>query len=126
MSCVGFTDYRQRGQIRATQKIVASSQAAEVSRAEIQADKFEQLEARVDRLRLATESMWQLVKETTGLTEEHLIHRLEQLDSQDGQLDGKRVDRVTECECGAMVNPRQAICVFCGVDAPRGTVFDRI
>ncbi len=123
---MGIIDYHQRNQIRATQKIVASSQSAELSRSEIQADKFEQLEARLDRLRLATESMWLLVKETTGLTEEHLIHRIEQLDALDGTVDGKRADRVSECACGAMVNARAAICVFCGTEAPERTVFDRI
>ncbi|MEZ5225386.1 MAG: hypothetical protein R2710_01585 [Acidimicrobiales bacterium] len=123
---MGIIDYHQRNQIRATQKIMASSQAAELSRAEMQADKFEQMQARFDRLRLATESMWLLVKETTGLTEEHLIQRIEQLDSSDGTIDGRRADRVSECSCGAMVNARAAICVFCGAEAPERTVFDRI
>lgn len=123
---MGFIDYHQRNQIRSTQKIVSSSQSAELARAEFQADKFELLEARFDRLRLATESMWLLVKETTGLTEEHLIHRMEQLDATDGKVDGRRAERVSECRCGAMVNARAAICVFCGADAPARTVFDRI
>ncbi len=123
---MGIIDYHQHSRIRATQKIMASSQSAELARAEFQADKFELLEQRFDRLRLATESMWMLVKETTGLTEQHLIHRMEQLDATDGKIDGRRVDRVSECGCGAMVNARAAICVFCGEEAPERTVFDRI
>lgn len=123
---VGIVNFHQRNQIRATQKMHAASQAAELHRADSQADQSAALEARFDRLRLATESMWMLVKETTGLTEEHLIRKIEQLDMQDGSMDGKRSERASECGCGAMVNARSMICVHCGADAPMRSVFDRI
>ncbi len=121
-----IVDLHQRSQIKATRTALAASQNIEQGRHQAMRDEVARLEERVDRLRLAAESMWILLKETTGLTEEHLIHKIHQLDALDGSVDGKRRERATECGCGAMVNARSQICVFCGAAAPSRTVFDRI
>ena len=70
--------------------------------------------------------MWSLLSEQNGLTEEHLAHRLFELDQQDGVMDGRRQAAASDCSCGAKVNPKARACVFCGAPPPNRSVFDQI
>ncbi len=106
--------------------MVSATASAQDAQRKQQSDQIHQLEDRIERLRLVNEAMWELLKETTGLTEEHLHHKVNLLDQMDGSVDGRRRERATECGCGAMVNARSEICVFCGTAAPLRSVFDRI
>ena len=70
--------------------------------------------ARVDRLRLVVDALWSLL-EDNGYTAEQLKDRIEQIDSSDGVVDGRRRPNVRECpECGTKVPSDLAACQFCG------------
>ncbi|MCP3988165.1 MAG: hypothetical protein GY724_03760 [Actinomycetia bacterium] len=87
-------------------------------------DEIDQLDARIDRLLLITEAVWQLLAEKTGLDGNDLAERIRHLDQLDGIEDGRRQPVASNCDCGAKVNPKSDICQFCGVDAPKHSVFD--
>lgn len=84
------------------------------------------LEMRLERLLTINEALWQLVCETTGLTDAHLAYRIYELDASDGERDGRKKVRATRCSCGAMVNARLTICQFCGAPAPERSPFDKV
>jgi hypothetical protein len=73
---------------------------------------------RVDRLILVVDAMWSLLEES-GYTDEQLIARIQEIDSADGAVDGKRTAQITQClGCGAKVAAGLATCQFCGASVP--------
>ena len=119
-------DLVQRKQIKSTRQsvgLVADETQRQARRADME---IENLEMRIESLITVNEAMWQLLCETTGLTDAHLAYRFKELDSSDGREDGKKQVRANRCTCGAMVNARLTNCQFCGGPAPERTVFDSI
>jgi len=89
-------------------------------------DEITRLHDRIDRLVLVTESIWQLLAESAGLTEDDLDRRVVQLDGADGSQDGRRTRAPVPCACGAKVSPRMGHCQFCGEPSPVHSSFDAI
>ncbi len=89
-------------------------------------NQVELLNDRIDRLTLLCESMWQLVMEASGYSEEDLSARWGNLDLEDGEADGRRHKMPMSCSCGAMVHPSLRRCQYCGADAPIRAAFDRV
>lgn len=119
-------DLVQRKQIRTTRQsvgLVADETQRQARRADME---IENLEMRIESLITVNEAMWQLICETTGLSDAHLAYRYKELDESDGRADGKKKVRATRCSCGAMVNARLTTCQFCGGPAPERSTFDSI
>lgn len=119
-------DLVQRKQLKSTRQsvgLVADETQRQARRADME---IENLEMRLESLITVNEAMWQLLCETTGLTDAHLAYRFKELDRSDGKEDGKKQVRATRCTCGAMVNARLTNCQFCGAPAPERSVFDAI
>jgi len=73
------------------------------------------LEERLDKLILVNTALWSLVQERTGLTEDDLVQRVQQIDLQDGVADGKITRMLQKCgRCGRTVSRRHRKCLFCG------------
>jgi len=63
--------------------------------------------ARVERALLACEALWSLIRDKFGLTDEDLIHRMNEIDLSDGRLDGKVQKAAYACpSCGRMISRR--------------------
>lgn len=87
--------------------------------------KAQETDGRLDRLVLVCMAMWSLLKEKTGMTEEDLLKRVQEIDLSDGQLDGKvRPPHVTCQSCGRMMSPRHLKCIYCGVPRADGSAFN--
>ncbi|MCB0988339.1 MAG: hypothetical protein H6519_00785 [Microthrixaceae bacterium] len=90
-----------------------------------QQDRIDDLEERVDRLLLLTESMWELLSKHLGFTDEHLVHMVRTLDLSDGQLDNKVNRPARKCQnCQSAVPKDRATCQFCGTEVPGANLFD--
>ncbi len=73
------------------------------------------LEARLERTLMAVEAMWTLLREKLDLSEEDLIHRINEIDMSDGKLDGKVRKPPVSCpSCGRTISPKFARCMYCG------------
>ena len=71
--------------------------------------------ARVDRALLACEALWSLIRDKFGLTDEDLIHRMNDIDLSDGRLDGKVQKAAYACpSCGRTISRRIPKCMYCG------------
>jgi hypothetical protein len=77
----------------------------------------ENLRGEVERLHLVVEAMWELLKNETSLTDDQLIVEMNEVDLEDGKLDGKASLRgVDECKgCGKILQKGSATCMYCGL-----------
>lgn len=84
---------------------------------ESQALRISDLERRVDRLGLVCQALWELLSEKTGLTEEEVYARMQEVDLRDGKADGKISRQVTACpHCQRPVSSRRNVCLYCGAE----------
>lgn len=73
------------------------------------------LQGQVDRLALAVEALWTLLRDSTGITDEQLRARIKEIDLSDGKLDGKVTRAPSKCpDCGRTVAKRHLRCIYCG------------
>lgn len=119
-------DLVQRKQLKTTQKslgFVADETVRQARRADQQ---IHDLEMRLERMLTLNEAMWQLLCETTGLTDAHLAYRVYELDAADGERDGRKKRRGSKCGCGAMVVASLDACQFCGAAAPERSPWEKV
>ena len=83
------------------------------------------LEDRLDRTSLLNMAMWSLIRETTGLTDEHLAARVQEIDLQDGVADGRVTRSPATCpQCGRNFSARHRKCLYCGHENNQQSPFD--
>ena len=93
--------------------------SAETSKAQdgVARDAAFRLEEKVDRLALICRAMFELVHESTGITEEQLRQRIVEVDLRDGQRDGRMTPQAKRCpKCQAAMSPQFGRCLFCGYE----------
>lgn len=85
----------------------------------------ESIKDKTDRLALACQSLWELIRENTDLTEEDLQQKILEVDGRDGRLDGKMGLQTLECpSCARKTNSKRVTCVFCGEPIERPNQFE--
>lgn len=83
------------------------------------------MEEQIDKLLLINQAMWSLMRGQLGLTEQHLLDRIRQLDLEDGIEDGKITRPVTNCPaCRRTFSSRHRKCLYCGHIPPPVSAFD--
>ena len=83
-----------------------------------QANLLEDMNDQFDRILLIIQAMWALMEEQ-GFTEEQLIAKIQELDSQDGSVDGRVGSAPSDCrECGSKVAAGLTRCQICGSEIP--------
>jgi hypothetical protein len=93
---------------------LSSTEAAKTQDA-VARDAAVRLEEKVDRLALICRAMFELVQETSGITEEQLRKRIVDVDLRDGQSDGRMTRQAKRCpKCEAAMSPQFGRCLFCG------------
>lgn len=102
----------------------ASASRAREKVASVQ-DEVRVLTARVDRLALLSQAMWELVREHTNLTDDQILAKVQEVDLRDGCVDGKLGRKVIDCPaCGRMVNSVNRACIYCGAELPAPGMFE--
>jgi hypothetical protein len=92
----------------------AEARAAD-SKADAVVHEFARLQRRLDRLALGCQALWELLRESTGITDEELATKIREVDLQDGQTNGRMTTQITECpQCRARTNSKRSTCVMCG------------
>ncbi len=88
-----------------------------------------EIEFKLERLSLITHSLWELLKERHGYTDEELNDWINLTDLKDGRLDGRYKANTPplNCpKCGRVVGRTQARCIYCGGVASPTQPFDRV
>lgn len=82
----------------------------------LQPGEIRSLQDDIERLLMITESLWQILKEKHGYSDDELMRRVAMIDLADGKLDG-RVAKSPPVECPGchrMLHKRHYTCVYCG------------
>ena len=78
-------------------------------------DANRQLADKVEGLALVTRALFELLQESTGVSEERLRAKITEIDLRDGQADGRMTPVPKKCpKCDAMMSPKFGRCLFCG------------
>lgn len=99
------------------------------SRAEMKADRhagqLDDTKRQVERLSLACQAMWELLREYSGMSEEHIEAKILEIDGRDGKVDGKIATLILTCSsCGNPTNSKRQYCVICGAPVERPHQFE--
>ena len=96
---------------------IAESAESKVDRC---ANKIEDLQRHVDRLSLACQALWELLRERSDLTEEDIESKILEIDGRDGAVDGKISVQTLDCPaCGRKTNSKRGSCIMCGAPIKR-------
>jgi uncharacterized protein YlaN (UPF0358 family) len=117
-----FWDLNQSRRIRDNE--VNSAEAR--SLAKDAAERADELQHQVDKLTLACAAMWELLRESSNLSEDDLATRMAMIDARDGKVDGTLRTPVATCpNCKKPLMRSQARCIYCGQTvATKGSVFE--
>jgi len=78
-------------------------------------DAASRLEEKVDKLALISCAMFELMQESSGISEEQLRKKIVEVDLRDSQADNRMTVRAKKCpKCEAMISPKFGRCLFCG------------
>jgi hypothetical protein len=79
----------------------------------------------VDRLALACQAMWEIMRDRSNLLEQDIEAKMLEIDARDGRLDGKITTQVLKCSsCGSTTNSKRFSCVICGTVIERPSKFE--
>lgn len=119
----GYGDFGYQNSLRISSAESAAERAdSKARRAEQELD---QLRRHVERMSLASQAMWEPIRERTRLSEEDLEAKMLEVDGRDGVVDGKISVRVQVCgSCGRNTNSRRDTCIMCGAPIERAHKFE--
>ena len=73
------------------------------------------LEANLAKTLMICETLWELLRDEHGWTDQNLYKKLHEVDMRDGVLDGKNQRKAVKCpDCGHTVSARHPACIYCG------------
>jgi hypothetical protein len=114
-------DIHQQGKINEAKR--QAERAA--NKADRFADEIRSLERRLDRLALASQALWEMLREAGHHSEEALAAKMQEIDLRDGVADGKISRVVKTCPvCGRNSNSKRLECLYCGAPLPDPNLFD--
>ena len=88
-------------------------------------EKLRDLERRCDRMALASQALWELLKEKTNLSDSDIENKILEVDRRDGRVDGKLSRSVVACSsCGRKSNSTKSTCLYCGSRISKSNVFE--
>lgn len=114
-------------ELRQNRRIDAATQDAQRARQKSDQSgyRLDELQRRVDRLALASQALWELLREQTDLTDDQVMARMVDIDLRDGKRDGKIGRSVTACPaCDRPANSSRTQCLYCGEELRPAHLFD--
>lgn len=102
---------------RANRARTAGEMAARIA-AEVRTEN-ESLRFDVEKLFMITRALWTLLQEQHGYSDEQLVQRIQEIDLQDGRLDGKVAKEKIrpDCpQCGRKLMGQRPVCLYCGAE----------
>ena len=100
------------------------SAAAAENKADQTREYIRMLEGRVDKLQLACQAMWELMRDMARIDEDRLLAKIQEIDLRDGKADGKMSSSGVACDgCQRPVHARHQKCLYCGKELTRAHSF---
>ena len=107
-------------------RIAGAERTAESAESKVDryARTVEDLQRHVERLSLACQAMWELLRGCSDLTEEDLGKKILEIDGRDGCVDGKIGVQPLDCPaCGRKTSSKRDSCIMCGAPIKRPSQF---
>jgi hypothetical protein len=112
--------YQQRGINEAKADAESASRKAQSVE-----DKLDALSRRCDRLALACQAMWEILRERSGMADAEIEQKILEVDLRDGRVDGRISRSVVRCDsCGRNSNSTRPGCIYCGAPLAKTNVFE--
>ena len=90
-------------------------------------DEARDLNEKLERLKLVTRALWEIVRDNTPITEAMLEAKVSEVDRRDGVVDGKSGAVLNKCQkCNKVVQKGQDKCQYCGAVQGFDSIFDWI
>ncbi|TVR15146.1 MAG: hypothetical protein EA401_03290 [Planctomycetota bacterium] len=87
----------------------------------------EHLQGKLDRLKLVTRALWEIVRDNTAISEAMLEAKVKEIDLRSGSADGRDHKPIVKCQqCGRTIQRGQDTCQYCGHVQGYDSVFDWI
>ncbi len=87
----------------------------------------QQFQDKIDKLVLINMAIWELLKESSDVTEDDLMKKMTEIDLSDGKLDGKfRHTAITCTQCGRTMSNKHRRCLYCGHEPESQGAFDSV
>ncbi|MDA3962141.1 MAG: hypothetical protein PF961_15220 [Planctomycetota bacterium] len=104
---------------------IAGEAGRATSRSEHVADEVVRLSQKLDALALLCQAQWEIIRDNTGLSDEDIAKKAQEIDLRDGAADGKmgRVKRTCNA-CNRPLHRRHDTCLYCGAAQGRTHQFD--
>jgi hypothetical protein len=113
--------YQQRQISDATRTAYSAKETANRSRSDI-----DDLKRKADALTLACQALWEIVRVQTGLSDDTILDKMQEIDLRDGSADGRISHRVLSCpSCQRTSKASRKICLYCGAAMPTENVFEK-
>lgn len=88
-------------------------------------DQTYDLTKKIDRLTLATQAMWELMRDRFGIEESELINKVVEIDLRDGRKDGKITSQARCCpSCKRPMSSKSSTCAFCNYTTSKKHAFE--
>ncbi|MAG94697.1 MAG: hypothetical protein CMJ48_13270 [Planctomycetaceae bacterium] len=106
-----FYDLYQNAQISSARSTAGRAE----SKAQSASDEIRDLNARVDKLCLLSQAMWESLRDRTKMTDEDILERVHEIDARDGVVDGKMGSPGRRCPtCDRALSAKHGKCLYCG------------
>jgi hypothetical protein len=97
-----------------------------VERASRQEARVATINDQIERLLLASQAMWELLRDQLGMTDDQLRAKMREIDGRDGTIDDKMGADVVDCpHCGRKTNTRNGLCNYCQKPVQGAHVFGK-
>lgn len=95
---------------------MASRDAASAkSAAQAIGQRLKVIEANLAKTLMICETLWELLRDKHGWSDQDLYKKLHEVDMRDGVLDGKNQRKAVKCpDCEHTVSARHPACIYCG------------
>jgi len=85
----------------------------------------EELKARVARLAMICEALWEILKEKNALPPDLINLKVAELDMTDGRLNGRKANVISSCrQCNRVLPAGRQSCLYCGAFSDQASVFN--
>lgn len=113
--------------IHQSREIARAQSAASLAQSKIGSvqEAINTINRRIDRLKLVNQAMWELIRDNTAMSEQHIADKVKEIDARDGQLDGKTKPDVKTCQkCGRTLQTGHESCLYCGDNIGYENIFE--
>ena len=87
---------------------------------------IDDLKRKADALTLACQALWEILRSQTGMSDEVILGKIQEIDLRDGKADGRITQRVQACpNCSRKNKASRRACLYCGAQMPTDNVFEK-